>query len=154
MSNRNSKMDRARRNFARGVFTRRDMAFLLREHTRLSVALAETLMNPDKPAAKVARNARRTSRDAAEMVLPHTGTQRREVLDFITSCGREGATDDEIEDALGYSGSRSSRPRRVELVERGWVVPTKMRRKTESGADAIVWRLSPAARESLRRLRT
>ena len=83
--------------------------------------------------------------DAAETQIlsaleayPASGTQRRAVLLFITDLG--GATDEEIQLGLGMNPS-TQRPRRVELVEGGWIEDSGERRKTRSGRSAVVWTL-------------
>lgn len=79
-----------------------------------------------------------TQRLAALSVYPNTGTWRRQVLDSILSSGVIGATDEDLQLALNMNPS-TQRPRRVELVEGGWVEDSKGRRKTRSGRDAVVW---------------
>lgn len=74
-----------------------------------------------------------TSRAAARGITPRTGTQRRRVLDHIARCGTEGATDAELQEALGLNGN-SERPRRIELVEAGLIVDSGRRRDGH-----IVW---------------
>lgn len=80
-----------------------------------------------------------TSREAALHAMPRSGTQRLRVLEAIVECPR---TDDELQRDLRMSGN-SERPRRVELVEGGWIEPSGETRRTLSGdEDAIVWRLA------------
>lgn len=83
-----------------------------------------------------------TSRAAAEAIEPTAATLRRQVLDFIESCGDRGATDCEIQAALGMSGD-TQRPRRWELsdCESPLIVDSGLRRRTERGREAIVWRV-------------
>jgi hypothetical protein len=81
-----------------------------------------------------------TSRLAALEVAPRTGTQRARVLDYIRTRGSRGATDAEIQHALGMNGN-TERPRRIELVEGGWLTDSGLRR-TVSGRPAIVWSAS------------
>ena len=80
-----------------------------------------------------------TQRLAALRVMPHTGTARRRVLDAILLATRDGMTDEEIQDMLAMNPS-TQRPRRVELVEGGWIEDSGARRPTRSGMDAVVWR--------------
>ncbi len=77
-----------------------------------------------------------TSRAAAAGALPKSGTNRARILDYITKAG--GATDEELELALGLSGN-TVRPCRVSLVQDGWVVDSGKRRPVRSGNDAIIW---------------
>jgi hypothetical protein len=84
-------------------------------------------------------DAAETQRLAALRVLPHTGTARRRVLEAIFMAAANGLTDEEIQDELHMNPS-TQRPRRVELVEGGWVEDSGERRPTRSGMDAVVWR--------------
>lgn len=92
--------------------------------------------NPDSGAAV-------TQRQAAILAFPGTGTQRRRVLDHIARTG--GATDEEMQQALDMNPS-TQRPRRVELVDDGWVEDSGRTRKTPSGRDAVVWVLTEQGR--------
>lgn len=87
----------------------------------------------DPKPGMVRRDAPDTSRAAAKAVMPRTGTQRRRVLDYIIGCGEHGATDLELQNALGLSGN-SERPRRVELVDAELIVDAGRRRRGH-----IVW---------------
>ena len=79
-----------------------------------------------------------TSLAAAEQIEPKSQTLRRAVLDYLRGCGRDGATDEQIQHALAMNPS-TERPRRVELVEGGLVVDGGEVRKTQSGRSAVVW---------------
>lgn len=87
-----------------------------------------------------------TSHDAAEKAEPHAGTERARVLAHLESVGTYGATDEEIQIALGMNPS-TQRPRRVELQKAGQVEEAcnvfgqKLQRKTTSGRNAQVWRI-------------
>lgn len=78
-----------------------------------------------------------TQVNAALMAYPKSGTARRRVLEFIEA--HHGATDDEVQVGLGMNPN-TQRPRRVELVEGGFIRDSGQRRKTQGGADAIVWK--------------
>ena len=91
----------------------------------------------DKPGGFVGHTA--TSRKAFLDVYPKTGTQRRRVLDFVQGQGGYGATDEEIQAGLNMSPN-TERPRRVELVEGGWLVDSKQNRLNSAGHECIVWR--------------
>ena len=82
-----------------------------------------------------------TSKIAARRIMPRTGTQRARVLDLL-SRHPQGLTDEQMQDALGMNPS-TQRPRRVELVEQGWVEDSGERRRTRSGHKAVVWRFVP-----------
>jgi hypothetical protein len=64
------------------------------------------------------------------------------VLQWVRDRGELGATDDEVQDALHLSGN-SERPRRLELVERGWLVDSGVRRPSRQHGPAIVWVFRP-----------
>lgn len=101
------------------------------------------------PAANTEGKSRRdhpdTSRKAALKAMPKTGTQRRRVLELITLYTRsptlgltEGITDAEIQLRLQMSGN-TERPRRVELVEGGWIAAHPRRRYDKDGYEHIAW---------------
>jgi hypothetical protein len=79
-----------------------------------------------------------TSRLAAQRIRPASGTQRQNVLDELASVFPNGMTDEELQNGLEMNPN-AQRPRRIELVEQGWVEDSGTRRKTMSGLDAIVW---------------
>jgi transcription initiation factor IIE alpha subunit len=93
----------------------------------------------DRNRVRVASNAQRTSLLAAEKALPRSGTKRRRVYDYIVNRGLQGATDDEIQDALGIDGN-TVRPTRGGLVEDGHIIDTGTTRKNKHGNECIVWR--------------
>lgn len=79
-----------------------------------------------------------TSREAAEEARKHAAKKRARVRAFIEQCGERGATDDEIETALGYPHQTAS-ARRRELVLLGLVRDSGRRRSTRNGRQAHVW---------------
>jgi len=81
-----------------------------------------------------------TSVAAAGAIEPTAATLRMAVLGVIAATG--GATDEEIQAALGLAGN-TQRPRRVELCEAGRVVDSGVRRPTKSGRQAAVWIIKP-----------
>lgn len=85
-----------------------------------------------------------TSREAALSMVGAAKRQRPDVLAFLIERGDAGATDAEIEDALGMR-HQSASPRRGELVAAGLVVDSGKRRPTPSGRRAIVWRVATGA---------
>lgn len=88
--------------------------------------------------AKLSHNAKETSRLAALKMAPKAGTLREMVLRCIVVAGNYGRTDDAIVTNLGKSPN-SIRPRRVELVEGGFIIDSGRKRASEYGNDAIVW---------------
>ena len=120
-----------------------------------------TLSSADVSTVGLSRNAGAdTSRAAALAALPRSGTQRRAVLGvFVTGqpvgqvVGEYGFepestryefTDEELKAATGLPAN-TVRPRRVELVDGGWLMDSGERRPTRSGHDAIVWCLTDKA---------
>lgn len=104
----------------------------------------ELLGDPGAPAiGKFQRPgaAAETQRLAAVEAYPAIGTWRRRVLAAIERTGDRGATDEELQDQLELNPS-TQRPRRVELVERGFVTDSGRRRLTRSGRLAVVWVLT------------
>ncbi len=84
-----------------------------------------------------------TSEEAAEKIKPDTKVLRGMVFGFILGRGSYGATDQEIEDALGIDGN-TERPRRWELGKKPFyaVVNSGMKRETRGKkrkCHAIVW---------------
>lgn len=84
-----------------------------------------------------------TSREAAREIRPTAENLRWAVLTFLESRGSQGATDEEIQEALAMPGS-TERPRRVELQQANRCHDSGEVRKTRSGRSAVVWRFGPA----------
>ena len=87
-------------------------------------------------------NGTQTSKDAAADIRAHAHTLRAKVLAYVASRGDDGATAQEIENALGMSGN-TVRPRLVELREHGAITASMFTRVTTSGRRAVVWRFKP-----------
>jgi hypothetical protein len=86
-------------------------------------------------------NGSATSAAAADSLGPKTlNALQAKVLRFLETCGAFGATDEEMQLALGMNPS-TQRPRRIELARRGLVVTCGVR-KTSSGRNADVWRVA------------
>jgi len=68
-----------------------------------------------------------TSLQAAIRALSFAKTARGKVYRYLRDQGLEGATDAEMQAALGMRGS-TQRPRRVELVDAGLVIDSQLRR--------------------------
>lgn len=88
----------------------------------------------------------KTSKAAAQQMEDEgeLGKLRAKVLAHLRKKGKKGATDEEMQDALGMNPS-TQRPRRIELVDRGLAADSGQKRKTRSGRNAVVW--IAAARE-------
>lgn len=83
-------------------------------------------------------NGTRTSNAAAESVRESAKSLRQRVLNHLLACGKAGATDEEMQAALGMNPS-TQRPRRGELVVLGLVCDSGATRPTTSGRQATVW---------------
>lgn len=92
-----------------------------------------------KPIRLARTNNPDTSRHAAEMASRRGPSQRRRIWEALQQLG--GATDYELSVKVGILRSSAAK-RRQELVDLGHVVETPLRRKTDTGTDAIVWRCS------------
>lgn len=91
--------------------------------------------------------ARGAAKRDALAVLPRPGAQRRRVLDAVAAVARNpqivGLTDVQIAHATGL-GPNSVRPRRVELVDGGWLEPAETTRE-HHGRAHTVWCLTQRA---------
>jgi len=88
-----------------------------------------------------------TSHGAASNVFLKTGGARRRVLEALAHA-LAVATDEELQDWLDMS-QNTERPRRVELVQLGYVEDSGARRKTRSGSNAVLWRATQLGRDAL-----
>lgn len=86
---------------------------------------------------------RGTSHAAKRSIKSASAGQRARVFQFILRSGTRGATDQEVELALGMAGN-TVRPRRIELGEKGFVEDSGETRLTSSGRKAIVWKVPEA----------
>lgn len=79
-----------------------------------------------------------TSVEAAERATNRAPADRVQVIEFLQGRGDEGATDEEMQLALGM-GPSTQRPRRIELTKAGKVSDSGTTRLTLSGRRAVVW---------------
>jgi hypothetical protein len=91
----------------------------------------------DRNTVIISPSAKPTSVSAALNALPKSGSKRRRVYEYLKQTG--GATDEEIERALGISGN-TVRPTRGSLVKDKFVYATDLERPTLAGNMAIVWK--------------
>jgi transcription initiation factor IIE alpha subunit len=87
----------------------------------------------------IAHNAQPTSVAAAMKALPRTGSLRRKVYEYILKQGLRGATDQEIEKALGIEGN-TVRPTRISLIKDGYIIWGGTFRKNHHNNDCLVYR--------------
>jgi hypothetical protein len=84
----------------------------------------------------------KTSRDAWIRSFPDANTQRGRVYSAMFQYRSSGGlTDHEMQQMLAMNPS-TQRPRRIELVEGGWVVDSGITRLTPSQREAVVWRIT------------
>jgi hypothetical protein len=79
-----------------------------------------------------------TSRSAALSAEPSAGTKRGMLLAFLRGRGPDGATDEEMQSTVPMNPN-TQRPRRVELVQGGFITDSGRTRKTVGGDEAVVW---------------
>jgi hypothetical protein len=78
-----------------------------------------------------------TSRDAAESMRPHVTPLQQKVRDYLLEHGP--STDEEMQAGIPM-GANTQRPRRVELVAKGYVVDSGKTRTGTSGKQAVIWK--------------
>lgn len=86
-----------------------------------------------------------TSWAAAASFTPERLTAMQgDVLAFFRQRGPHGATDAELEAALGYRypGFSTLRKRRSELKQAGWLRDSGQRRKNAGGSSMILWEVT------------
>ena len=89
-----------------------------------------------------------TSRAAADSMVAHARPMREQVFEYIKAQGERGATDDEIEVALGMR-HQSASPRRRDLEKKYEAIYlTNETRPTRSGRQAGVYRAVEGATAS------
>ncbi len=88
--------------------------------------------------APPAQHHRETSVEAAESMRGVSGELCQRVLRHIASCGTEGCTDEEGQDALGLAGN-TFRPRRWTLEKAAMVWDSGKRRVTKAGRKSVAW---------------
>lgn len=89
----------------------------MNERSLFSVETQERDRPPDKPVS-LPHSGSDTSREAAKRMVPAATAQAVCVFHFIAKCGKEGATDHEIQPELGMAGD-SERPRRWSMQRAG-----------------------------------
>lgn len=88
----------------------------------------------------VANYAGKTSRNAAEKILPKTGTMRRKIYELINNYG--GLADFEIERLLDMKHQTVSAGRRGLVID-GFIIDSGKTKKNESGNECTVWIVPP-----------
>jgi hypothetical protein len=78
-----------------------------------------------------------TSKAAADAMAPHTTPLQQVVRDYLREHGP--STDEEMQAGIPM-GANTQRPRRVELVGKGYVVDSGKTRTGTSGKQAVIWK--------------
>lgn len=84
-----------------------------------------------------------TSKAAAASIKDRRGPSHRKILDYLRAArerGFLGATDEQMQDRIPMIAN-TQRPRRVELVQWGYVKDSGRLWHTKSGEWAVVWEL-------------
>lgn len=104
---------------------------------------------------KVRGDAPETSRAAARAIRTRSGSQRHQLLALLVG----GAYADWQLQSIGGIGASSERPRRLELVEAGYIEAARdddgkliTRKHPHSGLDCQVWRATAKGRAALAQL--
>jgi hypothetical protein len=111
------------------------------KHIDDPLARAGDAGNPGPLFAAPPHNGATTSKAAAAAIALSAHSLREAIYTFLSNRRGQGATDEEIQLALGMHAN-TQRPRRVELVERGIVVDSGRTRPTRSGRRAVVWTIN------------
>jgi DNA-binding HxlR family transcriptional regulator len=109
----------------------------------------DKLRETEKPRASAI--APPTSHDAAAWAAKTQKSWHRRILRLLFAKPVNGATVDELERHFQASHQTMS-PRVNELVNAGWLEDSGERRETRSGTEAIAWKLTPVARQVMRRV--
>lgn len=112
---------------------------------------APTLWDPDPTENRVGSSRRTdpwTSKAAAKDNYPRSGTQRHRVL---VALSRFEFTDFELSERLHILRGVAAK-RRQELQNDDFVEPAGYTRATDTNCQALVWRITDAGREALRKV--
>ena len=102
----------------------------------------EPLRSVDSNVVATPKSPRRTTRMAAEKILPKTGSIRRRVYDAVVNSSSYGVTDYELEVRMNIKHQTLSASRRS-LVLDGFLIDSGQTRKNIVGNDCIVWVAMP-----------
>ena len=86
-----------------------------------------------------------TSKAAAEAIKPRIGPMHEKILRVLRMMDEwNGATDEQMQNALKMPAN-TQRPRRRELQLWGYIIDSGTTRPTQSGRQAVVWKLAEKA---------
>jgi len=91
---------------------------------------------------------RTTSVAAYEKARPKFGSNRAKVYQVILDNQEHGATDQEMQKALGMPGD-TLRPTRLSLLKDGLIYDSGKTRQNDNGNDCIVWLLTEITQTGL-----
>ena len=94
----------------------------------------------DDQVVYVANYASDTSRNAAQKVLPKTGTIRRQVMDLVYI--HNGLADFELEELMNGKHQTISASRRSLVID-GFLIDSGKTRKNAQGNECTIWIYSP-----------
>ena len=119
-----------------------DVCAIVREDylRKQAIHKKEPLRSIDSNVVATPKSPRRTTRMAAEKILPKTGSIRRKVYDLIRL--NSGMTDYELEAELRIKHQTVSASRRS-LVLDGFIIDSGRIHKNAQGNDCIVWVTTP-----------
>lgn len=122
--------------------TREEVYEIVRQdyNRNLAIKNKEPLRSIDNNVVATPKSPRRTTRMAAEKILPKTGSIRRKVYDLIRL--NSGMTDYELEAELRMKHQTVSASRRS-LVLDGFIIDSGRIHKNAQGNDCIVWVTTP-----------
>lgn len=89
-----------------------------------------------------------TSREAAMLIRPNTGSVRARILAEIASCRDGMLTDSHLEHRLGMKHTTVSSARNW-LMNHGWVEDSRMRFTAPNDRKMVLWQLTVAARREI-----
>jgi hypothetical protein len=108
------------------------------EYVRKLYAIPTTRRIDDN-VVSISSKSRSTSKNAAQKILPRTGSMRREIYNQVQR--NNGLTDYELETLLQGKHQTVSASRRSLVVD-GFLFDSGMTRKNEVGNDCIVWEIT------------
>lgn len=112
-------------------------AIIKKEHeVKQAMRYREPLRAVGDNVVALSRTAPRTSRLAAERILPRSGTLRKRVHDIVLSAGL--ITDEELEKQIGRKHQSVSASRRSLVID-GYIVDSGQTRKNSTGNQCILW---------------
>lgn len=122
-----------------------------RQVLRIAWPVGQDLPDPGKPGHRKSHRHGHATEVKAALSLPKDDTQKKQVLGVFIADYRAGGIGLIDEDLVARSGLvfGSAGPRRLNLVEEGWLRASQHPGRTSKNKDAIRWELTPAALKKL-----